>query len=106
MRLRRFFKAILFVVLVVVTLAGLENLFLVGPFSNEERVGRDNHASFRAQEDNALDVVYVGASNVYSFWQSPLAWSRCGLASQSYSNWSMPPASKSVERPNPMHCTW
>ena len=91
MRLRRFFKAILFVVLVVVTLAGLENLFLVGPFSNEERVGRDNHASFRAQEDNALDVVYVGASNVYSFWQSPLAWSRCGLASQSYSNWSMPP---------------
>lgn len=92
MKLRRFFKAVIFVLLLVVTLTGLETLFLVGPFSNEERVGRDNHASFRAQKDNTLDVVYVGASNVYSFWQAPLAWDRCGLASQSYSNWSMPPA--------------
>ncbi len=92
LKLRRFCKAALFVALLVVTLAGLQHLFLVGPFSSNERVGRDNHASFRAQAANTLDVVYVGASNVYSFWQAPLAWDRYGLASQSYANWSMPPA--------------
>lgn len=90
--MKHFRRAALFVLLLTLSLIGLQRLFLVGPFSNDERVGRDNHASFREQPENSLDVVYVGASNVYSFWESPIAWSRYGLASQSYANWSMPPA--------------
>ncbi|MBQ9316471.1 MAG: hypothetical protein IJ203_06575 [Atopobiaceae bacterium] len=90
--MKHFRRAVLFVVLLTLSLIGLQRLFIVGPFSSDERVGRDNHASFREQPDNSLDVVYVGASNVYSFWESPIAWSRYGLASQSYANWSMPPA--------------
>ena len=91
-RMRRLAKALFFVALLVLSLATIQQALLVGPFTNSERVGRDNHASFRYQEPNTLDVVYVGASNVYSFWQAPLAWDRYGLASHSYSNWSMPPA--------------
>ena len=91
--MKRLAKALLFVALLVLSLATIQQALLVGPFSSDERVGRDNHASFRDQEPNTLDVVYVGASNVYSFWQAPLAWDRYGLASHSYSNWSMPPAS-------------
>ena len=91
--MKRLAKGLIFVALLVLSLATIQQALLVGPFSNDERVGRDNHASFRALDPNTLDVVYVGASNVYSFWQAPLAWDRYGLASHSYSNWSMPPAS-------------
>lgn len=90
--MKSFSKACFFALLVAVSLFGLEKLFILGPFNVEERISGDNRASFSSLPSDSLDVVYVGASNVYAFWQAPLAWNRYGLASHTYTNSSMPPA--------------
>lgn len=90
--MKSFVKASLFAILVTLSLLGLERLFILGPFSVEERISGDNRASFSSLGEDTLDVVYVGASNVYAFWQAPLAWERYGLASHTFTNSSMPPA--------------
>ena len=35
--------------------------------------------SFYSEKENDLDAVYIGASNVYPFWASPVAWHDYGL---------------------------
>lgn len=90
--IKQFIKACLFLSLLVLSLHELDQLFILGPFTSEERISGDNRASFQSLDPNSLDVVYVGASNVYAFWQAPLAWDRYGLASHTYTNSSMPAA--------------
>lgn len=45
---------------------------------------------FYKEEENSLDAVYVGASNVYAFWQGPIAWNEYGITVYSMSIPSMP----------------
>lgn len=87
---RMVFRAVLFVAILVLSLVGLESVFILGPFTSEERISGDNRSSFDQLEPNSLDMVYIGASNVYAFWQAPFAWDRYGLASHTYTNSSMP----------------
>ena len=72
--MRQLRNTILFIALLVASILLLERLFILGPFSSEERISGDNRASFASIEPNTLDVVYVGASNVYAYWMAPLAW--------------------------------
>ena len=88
--IRQFVKVCTFLSILVLSLLELEHLFILGPFTSEERISGDNRASFELLEPYSLDMVYVGASNVYAFWQAPLAWDRYGLASHTYTNSSMP----------------
>ena len=89
--MRHLRNTILFLALLFGSIALLERLFILGPFSIDERISGDNRASYMKLEDNTLDVVYVGASNVYAYWLSPLAWDKFGLASHTYTNSAMPP---------------
>lgn len=36
-------------------------------------------AGFYEEEENSLDAVYIGGSNTYAFWVSPIAWKEYGI---------------------------
>ncbi len=36
-------------------------------------------AGFYEEREDSLDAVYIGGSNVYSFWAAPLAWEKYGI---------------------------
>ncbi len=45
---------------------------------------------FYKERKNSLDAVYIGSSNVYYYWQSPLAWGNHGMAVWNYNAGAMP----------------
>ena len=47
-------------------------------------------AGFYEEEDNALDAVYIGSSNCYSFWSPVTAWKEFGIAVYPYSTNAQP----------------
>ncbi len=54
-------------------------------FRNTDRVARQNVVGFYAEEENSLDVVFVGASCIYRYWDVMKAWNDYGIASYNYS---------------------
>lgn len=45
---------------------------------------------FYKEEPESLDMVYIGASNVYASWQGPAAWNEFGIAGYGFAIPSMP----------------
>ena len=65
--------------------------------------GRLNFLTFAEEPEESLDVVYIGGSNVYVFWNPMLAWERHGFTSYNYSTSNMPvvtflPAIKKLQK--------
>ena len=59
----------------------IQPLFLIG--------NKDDRILFRAiyaETGNKTDAIYLGASNVYTYWQAPLAWKDHGIAVLPVSN--------------------
>lgn len=53
---------------------------------------RMNYLSFYEEKENSLDVVLVGGSNVFVYWDPMQAWGSHGITSFDYSMDSMPAA--------------
>lgn len=66
-------KPILFCMGIVLMIGLLQKVFCV----SDPRIYQFVQG-FYAQPDGSLDAVYVGASNVYAYWQAPLAWKDFG----------------------------
>lgn len=45
---------------------------------------------FYEEPKNSLDAIYVGASNVYYYWQAPVAWADYGITVWNYNSGAMP----------------
>lgn len=58
-------------------------------FRDTNREGRQNIVGFYDEEENSLDIVFVGASCVYRYWNCMQAWKRYGITSYNYSVGSM-----------------
>lgn len=50
-----------------------------------------NQCGFYVEKAESLDAVYIGASNVHTFWTPPIAWENHGLAVWSFSTNAIPP---------------
>lgn len=61
-------------------------------FRDTNREGRQNIIGFYDEKENSLDVVVVGASCVYRYWDCMHAWKSYGITSYDYSVGSMSPA--------------
>lgn len=82
---KKILMPIAFLLILVLIVMVIEPVFRIG----EPRLNQIVEA-FYSEEDNALDVVYVGSSNAYASWQAPLAWENHGIAACTYSVPSMP----------------
>ena len=58
-------------------------------FRNTERVARQNILGLYCEENNSLDVVFVGPSSVYRYWSPMKAWDLYGFTSYDFSVSSM-----------------
>lgn len=54
-------------------------------FRNTDRAARQNILGLYCEEDNSLDVVFVGPSSVYRYWSPMKAWELYGFASYDFS---------------------
>lgn len=61
-------------------------------FRNTGRDARQNVLGFYNEKPDSLDVVFIGGSNVYRFWDPMNAWNHSGIASYNYSVSGMPTA--------------
>lgn len=61
-------------------------------FRDTYRAGRQNLVGFYSEKEDSLDVVLIGASSVYRYWDCMYAWKGYGIASYDYSVGSMSPA--------------
>ncbi len=78
-------RSLAFLLLLVIAVLLVQRVFRV----QDSRI-RQALDGFYREEKGALDAVYVGASNVYAFFEAPLAWERYGIAVYPYSVPSMP----------------
>ncbi len=46
--------------------------------------------NFYAEREESLDAVYIGGSNVFMYWQPPLAWARYGIAVGNFASDNQP----------------
>ncbi len=85
--MKNLWKAVLFsagflVALVVVS-------YILRPYSGS--ASRKNLCGFYAEEDQSLDVVFVGASSCFAYWEAPEAWKKYGFTSYDFATGTMPP---------------
>lgn len=64
-------------------------LFFTYLFRNTGRYGRENILEYYEEEENSLDVVVVGASNVIRYWDPMRAWNEYGFTSRNYATTGM-----------------
>lgn len=75
-------------VTVFLTIIFLLFLFFTYLFRNTDYNARQNVLDFY-EEDTELDVVFIGASNIYRYWDPMGAWETEGIATRNYSVSSM-----------------
>ncbi len=82
----QFFRSILFV-LICAAIFLVAQFYLTCPedYRNNEWIG-----GFFEEEPNSLDAVYLGSSEVYAFFQPPLAWDKYGIAVHNFTSNSQP----------------
>ena len=80
------FRSILFVVICVAIFLVVQ-FYLTCPedYRNNEWIG-----GFFEEEPESLDAVYLGSSEVYAFFQPPLAWDKYGIAVHNFTSNSQP----------------
>lgn len=73
-------NAILFICIIVVVITGCTYLF-----RNTEGAGRQNIIGIKSEPHDTLDVVYIGGSCVYRYWDTMKAYNDYGFTSYDYS---------------------
>lgn len=63
--------------------------YILRPYSGS--ASRKNLCGFYAEKADSLDVVFVGASSCFAFWEAPEAWNRYGFTSYDFATGTMPP---------------
>lgn len=79
-----FIKAVIFL-----TILFLFFLFFTYLFRNNGEGQRGNILGYYEEEENSLDVVFVGASNVVRYWNPMRAYEQYGFTSRNYATVSM-----------------
>ena len=74
MNLKQFIKAVIFLVLLPIIIYPLNTVF-----SNLDFRTRQIWEGFYEEPEGSLDAVFIGASNVYSYWNSMTAWEEYGI---------------------------
>lgn len=75
--MKNFFKVIIFIGVFLIGLNCLTYIFR--PDSDIKQ----RFAGFYYEEDNSIDVIYIGSSPVHPYWAPPLAWDTYGFTSWS-----------------------
>ena len=81
-------RGLLFLLVFLIAFSALQPVFTLNYNLAYENV----RGGYLREKENSLDAVYIGASNVYAFWQSLFGWNEQGIAVWSYSFGSMPTA--------------
>lgn len=63
--------------------------YILRPYSGS--ASRKNLCGFYAEENNSLEVVFLGASSVFSFWEPMEFWEKYGVTSYDFATGTMPP---------------
>lgn len=79
-KLHRLFAALLFLMLLWQVFSHATYLF-----RNADYGSRAFILDFHLEEENSLDVVYIGGSNVYCYYDTMIAWEKYGITSYCYS---------------------
>ncbi len=82
-KLQRICSFIIFVVLACLMFLGVTYVFRRTEYDREHMVG--------IKEEKALDMVYIGGSTVFVYWQPLKAWNDCGYTSYNYAVNSIQP---------------
>lgn len=80
-------KAVLFSLGFLVMLGTIS--YILRPYSGS--ASRKNLCGFYAEKDDSLDVVFVGSSSCFAFWEAMEAWKQYGIASYDFAAGTMPP---------------
>ncbi len=79
-------KTVIFILVGVILFSLTQKAFTL----NKSDLQYSRMNSIYNEEDNALDAVYIGPSNVYAFWNPMIAWEEYGIAVQHYGSASIP----------------
>lgn len=82
--IRNLIKAVLFLIVLFLLF-----LFFTYLFRNTEDSVRGYILSYYEEEEDTMDVVFVGASNVVMYWDGMRAWNEYGFASRNYGTTSL-----------------
>ncbi|MBQ8503960.1 MAG: hypothetical protein IJ491_06775 [Clostridia bacterium] len=82
MKIKRFFKVVIFVLIFAFCFVGVQNL-LTGDADTRDHKRIEG---FFDEKENSLDAVFLGSSATYAFWTAPVAWVEYGLTVYSLSS--------------------
>lgn len=80
-------RAVLFLLLFGVLFCTVS--YILRPYSGS--ASRKNLCGFYAEEDNTLDIVCIGSSAVFTFWEPMEFWHDYGVTSYNFATGTMPP---------------
>ena len=63
--------------------------YILRPYAGS--ASRKNICGFYAEDEKSLDVVFVGSSSVFSFWEPMRFWEKYGVTSYNYATGTLPP---------------
>lgn len=78
-------KTLVFLLLLMLVVGGVSYVFRLKSLDAETSI-----VGFYDEPKNTLDGVYIGASNVYWYWQAPIAYQYAGVAVMDYATGSLP----------------
>ncbi len=87
LKLRKIIRAVLFCAVFLVLLMHVS--YILRPYSGS--ASRKNICGFYAEPQDSLDVVFVGSSSVFAFWEPMEFWEDYGVASYNFAAGTMPP---------------
>lgn len=88
MKAKRIILSIISAVLIALMMASFIPIsYMVRP----EEYNRDNIAGFYAEESNSLDMVYIGGSACFVYWEVLRAWNQYGFTSYNFAHDTITP---------------
>ena len=78
-------KFVIFILLFVVLAA-----FILSPFKVDDQRMYQHVTNFYREKNGTLDAVYIGSSNVYPWYEPPVAWDKYGIRTYDFSVPGMP----------------
>lgn len=85
--MRNSLKAVSFFIIFLVLLVTVS--YILRPYSGS--ASRKNLCGFYAEEKDSLDVVFIGSSAVFAFWEPMEFWKKYGVTSYDFATGTMPP---------------
>lgn len=84
--MKKIFKCTLFALIFIFLFTTLQGVLVGNPDSRDSK----RIAGFFDLPDESLDVVFLGSSATYAFWNAPVAWSEYGITVYPFSNSAQP----------------